>query len=645
MTALAGVWRFDGRPDAAASCTRILAAQAIYAPDPAAQWAEGDVAFGRRLFRLLPEDSHDRQPLIGGGGRYVLVADLRLDNRDELSAALGIPPAQARASSDAAFLLASIEKWGQTCFQHLVGDYAFALWDAAERSLLLARDPNGRRPLHYHRGKNFVAFASMPKGLHALAEIPYAVDEERVAEHLMRMPWLDSRSFFEGVERVELGQAVVITANGRRVYQHWQPNTGILRLRRQEDYVEAAREHFDRAVAARLRGSGDVATHLSSGLDSTAVTATAARHLAGSSRKIVAFTSVPRAGFDGPAPPGRMADEAAGAAATAALYPNVEHVLIHSGGRSPLDELDRNFFLFDRPAMNLVNAPWGNAIAEAARERKLSVLLAGSAGGRSLTQSGMELFPALFRQGQWLALWREARAHIRSGNLTPLRAVAISAGPYLPGPLWTLLMRIRHGKPRAFLSDRMMNPEAASAHNIAARAHAGGKDKYRRPRKGGFEGFLRTMRMGDPGNLLKGMLGGWGIDEREPFSDIRLLEFSLRVPQEMYLSKGVTRALAREAFADRLPRDVLDAPLRGYQAADWYETMGSSLDKVRTELDRLEASLPAKAMIDLVRMRQLLDNWPEGGWGDRDVVDIYRTGVLEAISTGHFLRRAAGSNQ
>src|SRR4029079_690021 len=117
-----------------------------------------------------------------GAGRYVLVADVRLDNRDELTDVLQIPTTQARSLCDAAALLAAIERWEESCFEHLIGDYAFALWDGTRRRLLLARDPLGQRPLHYHRGDKFLAFASMPKGLHGLADVPYAPDEDRIAE-------------------------------------------------------------------------------------------------------------------------------------------------------------------------------------------------------------------------------------------------------------------------------------------------------------------------------------------------------------------------------------------------------------------------------------------------------------------------------
>jgi asparagine synthase (glutamine-hydrolysing) len=95
MTALAGLWRLDGNPDAAAACDRMLAAQRIYGPDDGARWSDGPVALGRRLARLLPEDAYDRQPLHSADGHAVLVADVRLDNRDELCAALNLPAEQA----------------------------------------------------------------------------------------------------------------------------------------------------------------------------------------------------------------------------------------------------------------------------------------------------------------------------------------------------------------------------------------------------------------------------------------------------------------------------------------------------------------------------------------------------------------------
>src|SRR5690242_3123864 len=130
MTAIAGIWNFDGRPDAEDHCARMLSAQRIYGVDDVAQWSNDSVALGRRLMHILPEDKFDTQPLIGGGGRYALVADIRLDNREELERDLGISQARAREMCDAAVLLAAIERWNEGCIERLAGVYAFACWDA-----------------------------------------------------------------------------------------------------------------------------------------------------------------------------------------------------------------------------------------------------------------------------------------------------------------------------------------------------------------------------------------------------------------------------------------------------------------------------------------------------------------------------------
>jgi len=181
MSAVAGIWRLAGKTSAAQDCEQMLSAQSIYGNYKWNVWTDPPLALGRRLAKLLPEDAYDDQPLIGAGGRFVLVADLRLDNRDELSSLLHIPLPRAQTMCDAALLLAAFERYGSDCCMHLVGDYAFAVWDVPNRRLILARDFLGSRPLHYFRSDGVVAFASMPKGLHALADIPRAPDEERIA--------------------------------------------------------------------------------------------------------------------------------------------------------------------------------------------------------------------------------------------------------------------------------------------------------------------------------------------------------------------------------------------------------------------------------------------------------------------------------
>jgi asparagine synthase (glutamine-hydrolysing) len=644
MTALAGLWRFDGRPDAVAGCGRMLASQALYGPHAVAHWSEGDIALGRRLMRVLPEDAFDRQPLVGASGPKVLVADIRLDNRDGLTNALRIPAAKACSLSDAAILFAAIERWEELCLEHIIGDYAFALWDGARRRLLLARDPLGQRPLHYHRGTKFFAFASMPKGLHALADVPCAPDEDRIAEFLALMPETGSQCFFRGIERVEPGHVVTVTPSDLVTRRHWQPTRHRIVLNGPAEYADALRERLDQAVRCRLRGAGDVGAHLSGGLDSAAVAATAARILAPSGRRVIAFTAVPREGYIGLAPRNRIVDEGPYAAATAAQYPNMEHVLIRSHDRSPLDDLDRSYYLIDRPSLSICNAVWGNSISDAARERKLTVLLTGGLGNLGLSYNGLELLPELFRNGRWLRWLREARALVAPGGMRWRGVLAKSLGPWCPAAVWVWLNGVVHGSSYEIENYTAINSSRLAELDLPARAKARGVDLAYRPGKDSFAARLWSLRRGDPGNYNKGTLGGWRIDTRDPTADVRLLEFCLAVPTEQFLSGGKQRALARRALSDRLPKLVLDEPRRGLQGADWHEGLTAARDRVAAELDRLEACAPARKALDLPRLHRLLETWPTGGWERNEVIAQYRSSLLRGIAIGHFLRRATGAN-
>jgi asparagine synthase (glutamine-hydrolysing) len=186
---------------------------------------------GRRLFRTLPEDIYDRQPLLSRDGRLVLVADVRLDNREELTAELNIASSDALKRCDAEVLLACLEHWGEGAIDRLVGDFAFALWNASKQTLLLVRDFLGHRPLHYHCCDGFFAFASMPKGLHALPDVPRAPDEQMMAEFLTLIPQVGPRTFFRHIARVEPAHIVTVTRSGVSSRLYWQPQPTARRSR------------------------------------------------------------------------------------------------------------------------------------------------------------------------------------------------------------------------------------------------------------------------------------------------------------------------------------------------------------------------------------------------------------------------------
>ena len=195
-------------------------------------------------------------------------------------------------------------------------------------------------------------------------------------------------------------------------------------------------------MSCRLRGTGDVGVYLSGGFDSGAVAATAAgywrRPTGGSSplpacraKAIMVLFRVTR-----------IIDEAPYAAATAALYPNIEHVVVPNEGRSPLADLDRKFFLFDRPCRGICATGWAHSMQNAIRKRKLKVVLRGGVGNLGLSYDGMELLPELFRSGRWLHLWREASALVAARRMRWRGVLANTFGPWCPPALWGSVKKI-----------------------------------------------------------------------------------------------------------------------------------------------------------------------------------------------------------
>jgi asparagine synthase (glutamine-hydrolysing) len=613
----------------------MLQAQALYGPHGVAQWrADIPVSIGRRLFRSLPEDRFDTGPVaLPDGGR--LVADVRLDNRDELEALLALDPARARQTSDAALLASAWWRWGEGCFERLVGDYAFAVWDAGRRRLILARDPFGRRPLFLHRSPGLAAFASMPGGLHVLAEAPAAPDMARLASFLALEREEGAACVFAGVERVEPGGLLIVwrpsVAEARR---HYAPPLGETRLAGPGEYALALREHLDRAVGAQLRGAADaVGAHLSSGWDSAAVAATAARLQAAGGGRVTAFTAAPRAGYPGPAPRGRHVDESEGAAEVAALYDNIDHQVIRADGRSPLADLDRDTAVSGRPPLNPCNHLWWNDINRAARARGLTVMLTGDFGNLGLTDDGLDELGALAAHGRWRAWWVLARAAARGGQKTWPGVLSATLENRLPAPLMRRLRRLAG------------RPESAPGRHSALRRQLWEARSPSPPVAGDRAGRrLRALTHLDLAPYAKGALGAFGVDLRDPLADRRLVEFCWSIPAEQLAPGGRARGLARLALSDRLPASLLDRPTRGYQGADWHEGLSADSAQVVGDVERLARVPAAAALLDIERMRRLAADWPAGGWEGDETLDAYRGALLRGLAVGRFITHTLRPN-
>jgi asparagine synthase (glutamine-hydrolysing) len=608
----------------------MLQALSVYGTDDCAQFSGPSVAMGRRLLRLLPEDRFDRQPL-SAGAVTSLVADVRLDNREELGAKLGLSRAETIVMADSDVLLAAWQHWREQCVDHLSGAFSFAVWNEQEQHLFLARDHTGERPLFYASTANCFAFASMPKGLHRLPFVGAEVDEDYVARYLALAHIPLEQAIFLRMHRLPAGCSLSVHREKTRLWRHWRTShLQDLRLRSPEEYLDCFRERFDRAVRVRLRTRGGVGAQLSGGLDSGAVAATAAGLLGAESREITCFTAVPRPDFTGGTSETHFDNEGPAAAEVAALYPNMRHVLVESSGTSFLDILDHNNNLYDHPCSGPSNEVWSNAILDRARGGGITVLLNGRHGNSTFSYEGVDSLSTWFRTGHWSTLIRVAWQLTRARATSKRFIVRNALWPSLP--FWVRSMTDPHM--RGFSLDySILRPEIAKRLDLGRIAL---HDMNRNSPDG--RTMLRTMlKYGDPADSPTASQGGWQLDYRDPTYDRSIVEFCLTVPLEEFLRGGQLRSLARRSMVGRLPPSTLRRTQRGRQSADWYVNMGAVRGRMVAEMERLQRSPLASRMLDLARMRSLIENWPSSGFERPDVNRTHHIALSRGFSVGRFL--------
>lgn len=644
MSAIAGVWYPDGRPGAVDDCNRVSRALALYGPHRDGIWNGGEIALGHRLMRFLPEDRFDRQPLVGRGGRLHLVADCRIDNREELGRALGMEAGEQALMCDAAFILAALERWGEGALDHLCGDFAFAAWDSDARTLLLARDPVGNRPLHYHAGQGWFAFASMPKGLLALPDVPTGPDPARLLTWQMLLPLLGTNSFYKGVSRLEFGHLAMIDADGRiRDRRYWNPCALPRRshIRGNED-ADGLRDVLDVAVKAQLRGTGGTALMLSGGLDSTALASSAAPLLAAEGRRLQAYTNVPASGAQPTWHPLLLTDEGPLAAQMAARHPNIDHHLVHAHDADLLPLIERMAFLADQPVMNPLSTAWAHEIYIRAARAGAPVVLTGLSGNMGLTYTGEHLLIRHAARLRWLSLWRDANLLVSAG-IHKSRDLALRAAfrPLLPLALLSLWNRARHSsiEPSPLFPVQWNNPEAKALFQKTS----GPRYMFNRLRTW-QEWHDLIMQCRDPGPLNAAANAGYGVDRRDPTSDRRVLAFCLSLPEDRYLRNGRCKDVFHRAFADRIPAEILDNQQRGTQTADWKQILLKAQPAIQAELAQQARITACTDLIDVDGLRELADSLDNAAQDDWQSVQRHYLKLVRGLSNGVFTRRAAGGN-
>jgi asparagine synthase (glutamine-hydrolysing) len=268
MSAQFGRWNLDGRPvspDYLEKAGRMLAP---YGPDGEGTYIKDGAGILFRAFHTTREARNERQPRVLAPGA-VLTWDGRLDNRTELIGKLnGIVTAKA---TDAEIVAAAYEEWGTACLAKLLGDWALAMWNPRNRSLLLAKDFAGTRHLFYSFDREQVTWSTILDPLVLLAGKTFALEEEYIAGWLSFFP-ATHLTPYAGIHSVPPSCFARITPQGRSIHKYWDfdPKKRI-RYRTDGEYEEHFRQVFGESVKRRLRSDSPVLAELSGGMDSSSI--------------------------------------------------------------------------------------------------------------------------------------------------------------------------------------------------------------------------------------------------------------------------------------------------------------------------------------------------------------------------------------
>jgi asparagine synthase (glutamine-hydrolysing) len=267
-------------------------------PDAQEVWCRGQVGLGHALLQITSGTAMEKQP--GHlDDRLWIVADARIDAREELIAKLKAKSASARELSlstpDSQLILHAYDTWGAPCIEHLIGDFSFAIWDTHERRLFCARDQFGVKPFFYARLGPLIIFSNTLNCIRQHPSVSHRLNDLAIADFLMfDMNQDPATTSFADVQRLPAAHTLTCEREQLSVRRYWELSvTTPIHFSHDEEYVERFRELLDLVVADRLR-TESAGVLMSGGLDSPTVAASAQRVFARNGRScgLRAYTEV-----------------------------------------------------------------------------------------------------------------------------------------------------------------------------------------------------------------------------------------------------------------------------------------------------------------------------------------------------------------
>jgi len=608
MSAIFGILRFDGKVVAGRDLERMSNTLRHRGPDGRKIVVEGRAGIGHCLMRVNQEDIFEQQPVRDRESGVILAADCRIDNRDELAGQFGIGAAGLRDMPDSALVLRAYKTWGQDCAEHLLGDFAFAVFDPRAGKLLLGRDHMGQRNVFYHQGENFFAYATELKALWALPDVPRRLQDEEIARHfhMVREPHSEGDTFYAGIRALAGGTIVTVAADRTLEIDHyWEPRADPAHENRDEGYyVDKYRSILTEAVACRLRRlSAPAALLNSAGFDTAAIAGLAGPIVIGQGRKLVSLSWL---GAD-PERPTR-GDIRPWLEACRRVMPHLDIRQVTGDIASPLTGLERAFSVHDIPSGGTRRT--SGYLFAAARSAGACLIMDGFGGDYSLNHRGQGALARLLRRGQLRRLLGELGPHLRATGQSPWRMLSNEILLHLL-PYWLIDWQrcVRQKGARAWFIKALREIEGPYLRKLR-KANA-------KTAKPPLESLpltaMREINRRVANGVSREFAAGWaipaaahGLELTRPFHDKRVVEFGLAIPEDLYLKDGLNRYLARKALTDVYPPEFQSRGRLNVGALGDRPIQDLAAPDLLAEAERLAKSEKLAAYFDFDRVRREL---------------------------------------
>ena len=534
-------------------------------PDADGFYVDGKVALGHRRLSII-DLSGGHQPMGAANAQIQIAFNGEIYNFQALRKELEHKGHGFVTRSDTEVILQAYLEWGEDCLSKLNGMFAFALWDARSQTLLLARDRVGEKPLYWTRQGQRLAFASELKALRAGGGCPDEIDTEALDAYFTLGYIPSPKTIYRGVNKLRPAHAMSVSARGMREWRYWQLSFANTRKIELDEASEELGRLLDEAVKCRMVSEVPLGAFLSGGLDSSLVVESMARQ---SDRAVVTNTI----GFGD-----REFNELDVAQVTASRLATHHHEEVVTPKAA--DILPKIAWHFDEPLADSSAVPtW--YVCQMAR-KQVTVALSGDGGDEAFAGYTFRYLP------------HEHEARIRQRVPAAFRSAVFGAAAAvwpasskLPQPLRlkTILGNLAQSDAEAFYRDlsflrdetrrQVYAPDfMQSLHGYSARetviplyASSDAPDAVGRAQQTDIHLYMTDDVLAKVDRVSM----AHSLEVRCPLLDPAILEFGASLPSSVRLAGGMGKRPLRRLAQQRLPKEVVDMPKRGFSipAARW----------------------------------------------------------------------------